>query len=400
MLGAACGELVLGRKLGNRAMIIGGIAGTIPDLDVISNFFTDEITALSHHRGFTHSILFSFLFAPAFAWLTMQFYRRDVYRSAWWRWMITILVAAIFGRLGWAIGGTSLVLSILWSLTLGGLLSGWLYRSYVQRQFSEQPKSARLVEWSILYWLALLTHPLLDACTTYGTQLLLPLKNTRVAWDTVSVFDPGYTIPFAVVLIIAAYLNRRSHWRRMLTWLGIAYGCLYLYFGYINRVRLTNEYKKAAQAQGIEPNRIKVSPSIGTNILWHGTIEADSIYYHELRSLFDHDKLPFVFIAEPAQKELLEPHFGDRDVDILRWFSDDYYAVKKGEGDTLIYIDQRYGALPPELTGLDEHFYPFYYKLAPDNSGELKAKGVQETPNMDMKNALPNYWKRIKGYSK
>ena len=37
VLGASVGEAALGRKVGNRAMVWGAIAGTIPDLDVISN---------------------------------------------------------------------------------------------------------------------------------------------------------------------------------------------------------------------------------------------------------------------------------------------------------------------------------------------------------------------------
>lgn len=63
VLGAAVGEAVLGRKVGNRAMLYGAIAGTIPDLDILSSYFTDTVTALEIHRGFTHSILFSIIFA-------------------------------------------------------------------------------------------------------------------------------------------------------------------------------------------------------------------------------------------------------------------------------------------------------------------------------------------------
>ncbi|MCB0468978.1 MAG: metal-dependent hydrolase, partial [Aequorivita sp.] len=41
VLGAAVGEAVLGKKIGNKAMALGAIAGTIPDLDVLSSHFTD-----------------------------------------------------------------------------------------------------------------------------------------------------------------------------------------------------------------------------------------------------------------------------------------------------------------------------------------------------------------------
>ena len=47
VLGASVGEAALGRKVGNRAMVWGAIAGTIPDLDVISNGFMTPIDSIS-----------------------------------------------------------------------------------------------------------------------------------------------------------------------------------------------------------------------------------------------------------------------------------------------------------------------------------------------------------------
>jgi inner membrane protein len=73
ILGAAVGEAVLGRKIGNKAMLYGAIAGTIPDLDVLASFFTDTVSALEIHRGFTHSIFFSVLFAPVCAYIVTRF---------------------------------------------------------------------------------------------------------------------------------------------------------------------------------------------------------------------------------------------------------------------------------------------------------------------------------------
>ena len=66
VLGAAVGEAVLGKKVGNKAMLYGAIAGTIPDLDVLARYFVDTVTATEWHRGFSHSIFLSVLFAPIF----------------------------------------------------------------------------------------------------------------------------------------------------------------------------------------------------------------------------------------------------------------------------------------------------------------------------------------------
>ena len=55
VLGAAVGEAVLGKKLGNRAMVWGAVAGTLPDMDVLGQFFLNELDNLAFHRGISHS---------------------------------------------------------------------------------------------------------------------------------------------------------------------------------------------------------------------------------------------------------------------------------------------------------------------------------------------------------
>ena len=130
VLGAAVGEAVLGRKVGNKAMLYGAIAGTIPDLDVIANYFTDTVTAIEIHRGFTHSIVFAVLFAPVFGWLISKIEKKSP--AAWQDW-------------------------------------AWL-----------------------MFW-GLFTHPILDAFTTWGTQLFWPF-DLRVAFKNIFVIDPLYTL--------------------------------------------------------------------------------------------------------------------------------------------------------------------------------------------------------------
>lgn len=84
VLGAAVGEAVLGRKIGNKAILYGAIAGTIPDLDVVASYFTDEVSALKIHRGFTHSIVFSVLFGGFSAWLVSKYEKYKDFTSWFW----------------------------------------------------------------------------------------------------------------------------------------------------------------------------------------------------------------------------------------------------------------------------------------------------------------------------
>lgn len=87
VLGAAVGEAVLGKKVGNKAILWGAVAGTIPDLDVLANFLTDTITATELHRGFSHSIFFSIVFAPILGWLVWLLYKKQ--QATWkeWSWL-------------------------------------------------------------------------------------------------------------------------------------------------------------------------------------------------------------------------------------------------------------------------------------------------------------------------
>ena len=72
-LGAAMGELTLGKKIGNKAILWGGIAGTIPDLDIFfMPLIADEAVKIGFHRGFSHSFLFAIILSPILAWIARK----------------------------------------------------------------------------------------------------------------------------------------------------------------------------------------------------------------------------------------------------------------------------------------------------------------------------------------
>ena len=138
VLGAACGEAVLGKKIGNKALLFGALGGTIPDLDVFVGkwLFDNEIQSMAFHRGFMHSISFAL--------------------------MAVNLVICCFG------------------VIIVGIAS-------------ELPpeKVDKTVFWSIFthqFWIVL----------PYGTQLFAPFSNW-VAFNNISVADLLYTLPFLCV---------------------------------------------------------------------------------------------------------------------------------------------------------------------------------------------------------
>lgn len=85
VLGAAVGEAALGKKVGNRALLYGAIAGTIPDLDILSGFFVDTVTALEIHRGVTHSLVFAVFGGIFFGWLVSLWEKKVNWKQ--WSWL-------------------------------------------------------------------------------------------------------------------------------------------------------------------------------------------------------------------------------------------------------------------------------------------------------------------------
>lgn len=81
--GAVIGELILGKKVGKKAMVFGALAGNAPDVDALMNFFVSDVDSLVLHRGITHSVFVAALFGPLFGWLLNRHYRHNLI----WGWM-------------------------------------------------------------------------------------------------------------------------------------------------------------------------------------------------------------------------------------------------------------------------------------------------------------------------
>ena len=171
-LGAAVGEAVLGKKLGNRAMLWGAIGGTVPDLDVFANLVTDETSAMAFHRAITHSFTFAFVAPLILGYLLHKTYQRDKF------WLNFVYAAGLLFTLLF-LGTIFMPIPAVEVLKTSSIVTGtilffplltWLTIS-IRRN---KPKINPEVSWKSWSWLlfwAIFTHPLLDACTTYGTQL-------------------------------------------------------------------------------------------------------------------------------------------------------------------------------------------------------------------------------------
>lgn len=397
-LGAAVGEVVLGKKAGNRAMVWGAVAGTLPDLDIFANLVTDPVSALAYHRAFTHSLTFAALVPLALGMLVHRIYggRKGLLPQ---NGFAAIAVATLAMFLILYVGSSSMPLEIYnvgaIALVISAVTIMFPLGVYLREKGREVPsenENASWQAWAVLFFFSVVTHPLLDACTTYGTQLFEPFSSLRVAWNVVSVADPLYTVPFLICLIMASRRKRGSRERSRLNWLGIIISSSYLllctafYFYANNRMVATLEKEK------IEAQRHVVGPTILNSILWQGTAETTTSYYTGQYSFFD--KEPFFKLKEvPKNHELLTGHLADRDVAILRWFTNDYYSVEQEESGELRMNDLRYGQI--EIPGKDRPTHIFYFVLK-EKDGILQTVRVQQGPE-DRSASMSGLWDRIMG---
>ena len=83
-LGACVGAATLGPRIGMRkAALIGGLMGTVPDLDTFIPS-ADPVQSFTAHRGASHSLIIQALATPLFHW---RWYRLKTRLVCWQIWM-------------------------------------------------------------------------------------------------------------------------------------------------------------------------------------------------------------------------------------------------------------------------------------------------------------------------
>lgn len=372
-LGAAVGEIVLGKKVGNRAMLWGAVGGTIPDLDVIFGGLMDPLTELTAHRGFSHSILFAVLGAFLCGWMIHTIYRSSLHKYL-----------GVLGWLTFPVGIVYFISRVLDNASFNFFTGGAMiavvlfafYRLYIRYFKNERSvPEASLRDWQWLMFWAIFTHPLLDCFTTYGTQLFNPFTDYRVAFNTIAVADPFYTVPFLICVIAVSYFTRSNERRRRLAWWGIGISSVYMCFCIFNKYRVSNVWKDTLEKNEISYQRYMTSPSIFSNFLWTCIAETEDGYVSGQYSFFDKErKVNFEFT--PRNPENISLPEDDFTLERLKWFSNGYYNVMHA-GDRMQFNDLRFGSM--RATEGKKH-YIFNFLLEPKKDGSFNMLGANGGP--------------------
>lgn len=397
VLGATVGEVVLGKKAGNRAMLWGAIACTIPDLDVVANVVSDEISALAFHRSITHSVLFAITAPVGLGWLTHRIYMpRETQgkfhydaSKVWLGLMAFIMLGSInipiaffdIIKIGLAVATTMIALVII------------VYGRERWRKRTSTIENPSVQAWSWLFFWAILIHPLLDCCTSFGTQLFQPFSDYRVAFNNISVVDPLYTLPFLICVIIASRFTRQHPRRQLFNWLGIGLSSAYLLFTFYNKYQVDRVFKQSLADEKIVYQRFSTYPTVFNNLLWQGIAEGDSNYYQGIYYILDREPKVRSFKVIPKDHALLDPYGKDRVTEILKWFSNGYYSVSSLSDTSLQFNDLRFGSI--DQTFDENTDYVFSFHLALDEKGHLE--GYQHRARSEaMKHAMKDIWDRMR----
>jgi inner membrane protein len=266
--------------------VAGTVGGLAPDLDVLIRSSSDPILYLEFHRQFTHSLIFIPLGAALCALVSYGLVRR-------WLSVRDIYLASLLG-----------------------------YAS----------------------------HGLLDACTSYGTQLFWPFSDFRVSWNLISVVDPLFTVPLLLLVGVAAWRRRRK-----LALAAIGWALAYLLLGAVQGERAERAVRVMADARGHVPERFLTKPGFANLLVWKSLYEREGRYYVDAVRL-GMTRLSCAGDSGVALDEVrdlvwLQPD-SQQAVDLERfaWYADDWLALDAE--DVNYVVDVRYSAVPNRISAL------------------------------------------------
>lgn len=267
--------------------------------------------------------------------------------------------------------------ALLYQTIVAPLIAFAINAAHGERQFPR---------WWLTVWLALITHPLLDLMTVYGTQLGLPFTRTPFFVGSVFVIDPVVTVALAAGTI-AALTGIRSGWRWNTIGLTVAVG--YLAWGTVAQAHVRTVASESLARSGIEPTGLLVTPTPFNSVLWRIVAMTPDAWYEGSRSLLDPDA-PIAFVRRPTGRVLYEDHADDERVRNVAWFSHGFFDIAATPAGLRIR-DLRMGF---------GDYYTFTFLLPPaaDTAQGAGSPRVVAVPRViDLRQGLPWLWRRLLG---
>lgn len=298
-------------------MLLGAGLGTLPDLDVFIDF-GGAVENYTYHRGFSHSL---FVLAPlsALIWLLLR---------RWWA-----------------------------------------------------PVRDKPLRWLAAISLALLTHPLIDAHTAYGTQLFWPLTVPPTSWATLFIIDPLYTLPLLVGVLVAA-INRKVSGTALRV--GLVVSTIYVGWSWVAQATVSRNVEDALASMQLQGAPVFLTPTPFNTLLWRAVVITDHGYLEGFDSLMV-DEGTMRFTAYPSETDAIEGAGDIWAVSRLRWFAQDFVKAHI-DNDRLVISDLRMGQEPT---------YVFSHVVAARGNPHWKEVPAELLPVSFGDRALAGVWDRI-----
>ena len=298
-------------------MLLGAGLGTLPDLDVFIDF-GGAVENYTYHRGFSHSL---FVLAPlsVLIWLLLR---------RWWA-----------------------------------------------------PVRDKPLRWLAAISLALLTHPLIDAHTAYGTQLFWPLTVPPTSWATLFIIDPLYTLPLLVGVLVAA-INRKVSGTALRV--GLVVSTIYVGWSWVAQATVSRNVEDALASMQLQGAPVFLTPTPFNTLLWRAVVITDHGYLEGFDSLLV-DEGTMRFTAYTSATDAIEGAGDIWAVSRLRWFAQDFVKAHI-DNDRLVISDLRMGQEPT---------YVFSHVVAARGNPHWKEIPAELLPVSFGDRALSGVWDRI-----
>jgi inner membrane protein len=322
LLGASVGVAVMGRRTALwKSALWGGLAGLLPDLDVLIDH-GDPILNMIRHRAESHALLLLTLLAFPMAWGVSRLHRQPQLYGRWW--------------------------------------------------------------WALM--LALVTHPLLDLMTIYGTQVFQPLTDEAYGLGSMFIIDPVYSLPLLAGLAVALRVKTVGRALRINGW-ALAFSTAYLAWSALGQAWVTQHARQSLQAQGLPSHHLLVTPAPLSTLVWR-VVALDGERFHEgFYALMDGGRA-IRFVAHERGGVLATQHANHPQLQRLARFTDGFFKVQR-HGENLVVTDLRMGQEPD---------YVFSFDIGPPlSAGQTYPVAEQRSRRMNVGEGLQWLGQRILG---
>jgi len=320
LLGAVTAQLGFRQRIGRDATWVAAVAAVVPDLDLLVGPILSltgaeqaDFDMFVTHRGLSHSLF----------------------------------VIPVVG----------FVITVLW----------WWFKRPTNSRSNESLPAGR-GSFGVLYacvLVALLSSPILDWCTSYGTQLFAPLSRRRCALDAVPIIDIIYT-PILILTLLGCYIARKLKRKAgkatlKIAWIGFLLSAAYIGCGLGVRAIVLRNVR--AHFEGVDsdaeagPAEYAAYPQLPTIFVWRVT-RRDEQKWMAMR-------VNVLFGVDVGKSARSEAAIVDnkwvrrarqlREIKVFEWFAMGRTRAKyvRQDGRAIVeFHDMRYGVQPESVESL------------------------------------------------